>query len=468
MRIAVIDDDPDILFWFQNKLKGEEYEVLTAPDANSGYDLIAEHNPQIALIDYVMPGMDGLELTSRVAKDFPETQVIFMTAHGSIETAVKAMQNGANEYLGKPLELGDLQLKLRKVEESITLTRENRLLRQQIRKLDKGDIFATNNKDVQRLLHQATNVASTDSTILITGENGTGKEVFAKYLYRHSSRSKAQFVVVNCAALTEQLLESELFGHAKGSFTSAHSNHAGYFEIADGGTIFLDEIAELSPAMQVRLLRVLQEKEFSRVGETKIRRTDIRIMSASNRDLAKLIDEGKFREDFYYRVNVFEFRLPPLRERPEDIMLYFDMFVNDYATQMNKSITGVNESVKQTLLGYRWPGNIRELKNVAERASILYESDTGIITHDLIPERLGRQNSNNFEAMGSDFKLNKEQIINKFEVSFITKELHKYRGNVAATARAIGVHPVFLRQKISNLGIDARSIRKRANQVTNN
>ena len=264
---------------------------FTAVTANSGaraLKIMRQDLPDVVLLDLKMPGMDGLELTSLVVKDFPETQVIFMTAHGSIETAVKAMQNGANEYLGKPLELNDLQLKLRKVQESITLTRENRLLKQQIRKLDKGDIFATNNKDVQRLLHQATNVASTNSTILITGENGTGKEVFAKYLYRNSSRSNAQFVVVNCAALTEQLLESELFGHAKGSFTSAHSDHAGYFEVADGGTIFLDEIAELSPTMQVRLLRVLQEKEFSRVGETKIRRTDVRIISASNRDLAQL------------------------------------------------------------------------------------------------------------------------------------------------------------------------------------
>ncbi|MFC1746751.1 sigma 54-interacting transcriptional regulator, partial [Candidatus Neomarinimicrobiota bacterium] len=262
-----------------------------------------------------------------------------------------------------------------------------------------------------------------------------------------------------------QLLESELFGHAKGSFTGAHTDHAGYFEIADGGTIFLDETGELSPATQVKLLRILQDGEYSRVGETKVRKTDVRIIAATNRDLHTLLEEGKFREDFYYRINVFEFHLTPLRERREDILPYFQTFVDEYGTQMGKRVNEIDAEVKDILLRYEWPGNIRELRNVAERASILCNAETGLITRVDIPERLAWVPTDTKSIDGEDYKAVKEVVVREFEVNFITDQLRKQNGNVAATARKIGVHPVFLRQKISSLGINAKHYKRQTGKA---
>lgn len=460
MRVAVIDDDPEILTWFAYHLKKEGHEVVTALDGDSGYQLMLDQEPDVALVDIQMPTMDGLTMTKKTLKAMPQANIIIMTAHGSIQTAVKAMKLGAIDYLTKPLDADEVLITLKKVEEKLALVKENILLKEQVESFSRGDIFITRNPKIQNLLDQAKSAANTDAPVLITGESGTGKEVFAKYIYKNSQRAHKQFVVVNCAALSEQLLESELFGHVKGSFTGAYTDHPGYFEIADGGTIFLDETGELSPAMQVKLLRVLQDGEFSRVGDTKTRRTDVRIIAATNRDLNHLISEGAFREDFYYRINVFEFHLQPLRERPEDIMFFFEMFIKEYAKQMNKTINQIDPNVRDLLLSYNWPGNIRELKNVAERTSILCNAETGVISRDLIPDRLAWSDRQDATYAGKDFKLTKELVVKKFEVNFITLQLRKQSGNIAATAREIGVHPVFLRQKISTLGIDAKDIKR--------
>ncbi len=465
MRVAVIDDDPEILTWFAHHLQKEGHEVVTASDGDSGYELMLDQEPDVALVDLQMPTMDGLTMTKNTLKAMPQANIIIMTAHGSIQTAVEAMKMGAIDYLTKPLDVDEVLITLNKVQEKLALVKENILLKEQVEQFSRGDIFITRNSKIQNLLDQAKSAANTDAPVLITGESGTGKEVFAKYIYKNSQRVHKQFVVVNCAALSEQLLESELFGHVKGSFTGAYADHHGYFEIADGGTIFLDETGELSPAMQVKLLRVLQDGEFSRVGETKTRRTDVRIIAATNRDLRQLMSEGAFREDFYYRINVFEFHLQPLRERPEDIMFFFEMFIEEYAKQMNKTITQIDPNVRDLLLSYNWPGNIRELKNVAERTSILCSSETGIISSDLIPDRLAWTGSSEALYEGQDFKLTKELVVKDFEVNFITQQLRKQNGNIAATAREIGVHPVFLRQKISSLGIDAKHIKRESAQA---
>jgi len=459
MRIAVIDDDPEILTWLVRHLQKDNHEVVTAPDGEQGLEIIIENEPHVSLVDLVMPGMNGLQLIESTLRKLPNTAIIMMTAHGSIQTAVDAMKAGAFDYLTKPLDIDEVKITLKKVEEKLSLMQENILLKDQIEQKGRGEIFVTHNRKIQQLLDQAGSMAETDATVLITGENGTGKEVFAKYIYKNSKRSHKQFVVINCAALSEQLLESELFGHAKGAFTGAHANHTGYFEIADGGTIFLDETGELSPAIQVKLLRVLQDGEYSRVGETKIRKTDVRIIAATNRDLHKLMEEQKFREDFYYRINVFEFHLPALRERPEDILPYFEMFVQEYATQMNKRISVIETDVKNVLMEYDWPGNIRELKNVAERASILCDAETGTISRQVIPERLAWKATGAKPYDSEDYKAIKELVVKEFEINFITEQLKQHKGNVAATARKIGVHPVFLRQKISSLGIDAKRIK---------
>lgn len=459
MRVAVIDDDPEILTWFAHHLKKEGHEVVTALDGDSGYQLMLDQEPDVALVDLQMPTMNGLTMTKKTLKALPQANIIIMTAYGSVQTAVEAMKMGAIDYLTKPLDADEVLITLNKVQEKLALVKENILLKEQVEQFSRGDIFITRNPKIQNLLDQAKSAANTDAPVLITGESGTGKEVFAKYIYKNSLRAHKQFVVVNCAALSEQLLESELFGHVKGSFTGAYVDHPGYFEIADGGTIFLDETGELSPAMQVKLLRVLQDGEFSRVGDTKTRRTDVRIIAATNRDLRQLMSEGAFREDFYYRINVFEFHLQPLRERPEDIMFFFEMFIEEYAKQMNKTINQIDPNVRDLLLSYDWPGNIRELKNVAERTSILCNSETGVISSDLIPDRLAWSRSPEAMYEGQDFKLTKELVVKDFEVNFITLQLRKQNGNIAATAREIGVHPVFLRQKISSLGIDAKQIK---------
>lgn len=459
MRIAVIDDDQDILNWLSRHLGQEGHEIITATDGEKGLNLIIENEPDVSLVDLKMPVMDGLAVIKRALETHPQALVIMMTAYGSIRTAVEAMKLGTFDYLTKPLHMEEVLMMLNKCQEKISLVKENLMLREQVKQMSRGEIYITRNENIQRLLDQAVNVAATDSTVLITGESGTGKEVFAKYIHKNSQRAGKQFVVVNCAALSEQLLESELFGHVKGSFTGAYADHAGYFEAADGGTIFLDETGEISPAMQVKLLRVLQEKEFSRVGETRTRRTDVRVIAATNRDLEQLMAEGKIREDFYFRINVFEFHLPPLRERPEDIMFYFERFVEEHAAQMNKTISEIDPNVRNFLLSYNWPGNIRELRNVAERTSILCNPATGIISSDLIPDRLAWSATGEATYQGNDFKQAKEILVKEFEVNFITQHLRQQNGNIAATARKIGVHPVFLRQKIASLGIDAKHIK---------
>ncbi|UCD37560.1 MAG: sigma-54-dependent Fis family transcriptional regulator [Fidelibacterota bacterium] len=459
MRIAVVDDDRDILNWFKHHLGEAEHEVITAGDGEQGLKMILEWEPDISLIDLKLPGMDGLNVVEEVLKQQPQAVLIIMTAFGTIPSAVEAMRAGACDYLTKPLDLEQVMVMLQKCGVKIALLQENRLLKEQMEQLSRGEIYITENDAIQQLLDQAKSVAATDSTVLVTGESGTGKEVFAKYIHKNSKRFQKQFVVVNCAALSEQLLESELFGHVKGSFTGAYKDHAGYFEVADGGTIFLDETGELSPATQVKLLRVLQDGEFSRVGETKARRTNVRVIAATNRDLQQLMAEGRIREDFYYRINVFEFDLPPLRERPEDIMFYFERFVQEYATQMNKVVPQIDPQVRDILLGYDWPGNIRELKNIAERTTILCNPDTGLISTDLVPDRLAWSTSTETSYQGDDFKKAKELLVKEFEISFITQHLRQQNGNIAATARKIGVHPVFLRQKIANLGIDAKLIK---------
>ncbi|MFC1483712.1 sigma-54-dependent transcriptional regulator [Candidatus Neomarinimicrobiota bacterium] len=459
MRIAIIDDDPDILTWFSYHLSENGHEVLTAPDGVQGLDLILQQEPDVSLIDWKMPRKDGLTLIKEALRARPQTLAIMMTAHGSVQSAVQAIKLGAFDYLTKPLDLEVVQVTLKKCEEQISLMKENLLLKEQMEQINRGDIYITESQTIQRLLTQAMSVAATNSTVLVTGESGTGKEVFAKYIHKNSQRYRKQFVVVNCAALSEQLLASELFGHGKGSFTSAYTEHAGYFEIADEGTVFLDEVGELSPSMQVKLLRVLQDGEFSRVGETRIRHSDVRIIAATNRELQQLMMDGTIREDFYYRLNVFEFHLPPLRERPEDIIFYFENFLQELALQMKKAINGIEPEVKELLLSYNWPGNIRELKNVAERVSILSDPNTGLISVDLFPQRIAGAPVRAQAYTSDDFKQVKDDMVKDFEVSFITRHLREQGGNVAATARKIRVHPVSLRQKIASLGIDARNFK---------
>jgi DNA-binding NtrC family response regulator len=454
VKIVVIDDEADIRNLLVTLLKPEGHQVEAAADGKSGLKLIAKMQPDLALVDLMLPDTDGIAVTREALKSRPDLIVIMITAHGSIDNAVEAMKAGAYHYQTKPFNLPELRLVVKKAGERSLLLAENRILKSQLRQIREGEDYLTKSPAVRAILDEAKKVAGTDSTVLITGEHGTGKEVLAKYIRNHSPRAEKRFVVVNCSALSEQLLESELFGHAKGAFTGAQQDHVGYFEAADGGTIFLDEIGEVSPAIQVKLLRVLQEKEFIRVGETQIRSADVRVIAATNRDIKKLVEEGGLREDFYYRLNVFNFHLPPLKDRPEDILFYFQLFMAEFAAQMGVQEPSVPKMVRDILMKYGWPGNIRELRNLAERTTILSEGNE--LTPELLPAEF-RPSDGDISGGSADFKTRKRE----FEIGFITDQLIQNKGNIEATARQIGMHPVALRQKVAKLGIDSGEIKAR-------
>ncbi|MBI5402460.1 MAG: sigma-54-dependent Fis family transcriptional regulator [Ignavibacteriae bacterium] len=454
-KILVVDDEITSITILKKVLEDAGHRVTTVSDGAKALEKIKEFKYDILLTDFNMPGMNGVELTEQAVKIEPDMIVILITAFATIRSAVDAIRYGAFDYLTKPVNKEELLLAIDRGMERVSLVHENLLLKHKLEKVETGEAdedYATVNKEIKTMLSEAVKVAKTDSTVLITGANGTGKEVLAKLIHKNSLRKDQQFVVLNCAAIPTQLLESELFGHVKGSFTGAIKDHKGYFEIADNGTIFLDEIAEIDIMLQVKLLRVLQEREFSKVGDTRTQTTNVRIIAATNQDLKKMIAEGKFREDLYYRLNVFEFHLLSLKERTEDIEFYFERFLKEFSITNKKKAPAIDKSVRDFLLSYSWPGNIRELKNVAERVSILCENNK--ITSDLLPINIIGVNQN--KTYSEDYNENKENTIREFEITFITKHLKIHKGNVAATAKAINFHPVSLRQKIAKLGIDPR------------
>jgi len=455
-RILVVDDEFTSIAILKKVLEEAGHRVTTVSNGEKAIEQINEFKYDILLTDFNMPGMNGIELTEKALQIEPDFIVILITAFATIRSAVDAIRLGAFDYLTKPVNKEELLLSIQRGLERIQLLHENILLKQRLEKVEfEGETefkYETSSEELKEMLNEARKVAKTDSSVLITGANGTGKEVLSKFIHKNSNRKDQQFVVLNCAAIPPQLLESELFGHVKGSFTGAIKDHKGYFEIADNGTIFLDEIGEIDTLIQVKLLRVLQEKEFSKVGDTRIQSTNVRIIAATNQDIKKLISEGKFREDLYYRLNVFEFYLPSLKDRKEDIEFYFQKFIAEFSILNRKAIPEIDKSVKDVLFNYSWPGNIRELKNVAERVSLL--SEKGKITIDLLPNNIIGDVSN--KKLSADYNENKEFIIKEFEIDFIKKYLKLYKGNVAATAKAINFHPVSLRQKIAKLGIDPR------------
>ncbi len=456
-KILVVDDEIISVTIIKSVLEQAGHSVSTANDGESALDVIKRVKFDIVLTDFNMPGMNGIELTKEIIKFAPDSVVILITAFISIRAAVESIKLGAFDYLTKPVDKEELLLSVKRGVERMALMKENILLKQQLERVENPEFtYLTESNEIKNILKEAIKVAKSDSTILITGSNGTGKEVLAKYIYKNSNRADSQFVVVNCAAIPEQLLESELFGHVKGSFTGAIKDHKGYFEIADNGTIFLDEIGEIDTMLQVKLLRVLQERQFSRVGDSRIFSTNVRILAATNQNLKKMIEEGRFREDLFYRLNVFEFHLPDLKDRTEDILFYFNKFVTEFAKNNDKTVKKIENEVKSLLINYQWPGNIRELKNVAERATIL--CDTGIVTSDLLPRSIMGKMEDKEILSTNDYNENKNKLIKDFEIKFIIKHLKLNKGNVAATARSINFHPVSLRQKIAKLGIDVDDV----------
>jgi DNA-binding NtrC family response regulator len=370
-RVVVIDDEVNAAAALETLLKEDGYEVTRAHDARTGLQLLEKEEPDVVLTDLRMPGMDGLELLTRIKQIRPETMVILMTAYGTVKTAVRAMKLGAEDYLGKPIDVEELEVVLQKVLERKSLLVEARGLRERLEHKYRFDNLVGESPEMLAVFKTIRQVAPSAASVLLLGESGTGKELFAQALHQNSSRRTKPFVKVACAALPETLLESELFGHEKGSFTGAVYTRAGRFEAADGGTLFLDEIGDISPTVQVKLLRFLEQREFERVGGNKTFKVDVRIVAATHRDLKKRVQDGSFREDLYYRLNVIEIGIPPLRARPGDIPLLAHHFLSKYAAANGKEIQGLSDEVMALLLAHPWPGNVRELENAMERAVVL-------------------------------------------------------------------------------------------------
>jgi two-component system NtrC family response regulator/two-component system response regulator HydG len=370
-RIVVIDDEVNAATALETLLREDGYDVAKAHDARSGLLLLEKEEPDVVLTDLRMPGMDGIDLLAKIKEIRPETMVIIMTAYGTVKTAVKAMKLGAEDYLGKPIDVEELEVILQKALEKKHLLEEARSLRERLDHKYRLENLVGESPEMLAAFKTIRQVAPSTSSVLLLGESGTGKELFAQALHQNSPRKSKPFVKVACAALPETLLESELFGHEKGSFTGAVYTRAGRFEAADGGTLFLDEIGDISPTVQIKLLRFLEEREFERVGGNRTFKVDVRIVAATHRDLKKKLEEGTFREDLYYRLNVIEIHIPPLRERAGDIPLLTHHFLKKYAAANGKDVRGLSDEVLALLLHHNWPGNVRELENAIERAVVL-------------------------------------------------------------------------------------------------
>ncbi len=371
IRVVVADDEASARSGLATLLRDEGFDVVLAEDGPSALARVQETAPDVLLTDLRMPGMDGIELLTRAREVHPDLIVVLMTAFAEVETAVRAMQQGAEHYLTKPLQIDELVLVLQRALDRRSLRNEATELRARLKERLRIDAIVGSSPAMQEVFNVVEQVAPTKASVLITGESGTGKELVAQAIHENSPRSSAPFVKLHCAALAETILESELFGHEKGAFTGAAGRREGRFKQADGGTLFLDEIGEISPAIQVKLLRFLQERAFERVGGNETVKVDVRIIAATNRDLAAEVAAGKFREDLFYRLNVVNVEMPPLRARPSDLLPLATHFLQRFARENGKRIEGFSEDAVERITGYRWPGNVRELENVIERAVVM-------------------------------------------------------------------------------------------------
>jgi two-component system NtrC family response regulator/two-component system response regulator HydG len=370
-RILIADDEEAARRSLAQILSEDGYQVSLASNGEEALNLVATESPDVLLTDLRMPVMDGHELLNRVRQGYPDVSVVIMTAHGTIASAVQAVRDGAEEYLTKPIDVEDLELLIERILKRSRLLAETKLLRERVDEKYRFENIVGRSPEMMEVYRLIEQVAPSQASILITGESGTGKELIAQAIHQRSTRRDAPFVKVSCAALPETLLESELFGHERGAFTGALARRAGRFEIAAGGTIFLDEIGDIAPAMQVKLLRFLQERQFERLGGNQTLTVDVRVIAATHRELQAMIREGKFRDDLYYRLNVIEIPLPPLRSRGQDIPLLVDYFIRRFGTSNDKQVDRVADDALAALMAYHWPGNVRELEHAIERAVIL-------------------------------------------------------------------------------------------------
>lgn len=387
--LLIVDDEPNIRRVLTAVFEKAGYRVLTAENGRKALDVVSsEPDVNVMICDLIMPDLNGVEVLKSAKEINPQLSVVMITAHGTIKTAVDAMKLGAFDYITKPFDMDEIKLVVKNAAERSELLGENIHLKQELKSRYSFEGIIGSSSKMQEVFKIVERVANSNATVLIRGESGTGKELIARAIHYNSPRAAKPFIAVSCAALPETLLESELFGYEKGAFTGAVGQKAGRFELAHQGTLFLDEVPEISPPVQVKLLRVLQEREFERVGGTKTIKVDVRLIAATNRDLEQLVAEGHFRPDLYYRLQVIQVFLPPLRERTEDIPLLVQHFVEKYNKENGKCVKGVTDETMDLLMKYRWPGNVRELENVIERGVVLADADEDLITPDLLPSML--------------------------------------------------------------------------------
>jgi DNA-binding NtrC family response regulator len=442
-RLLIVDDEKivreSLTHWFEE----EGYIIESAENGNEALKIFEQDKFDLALVDMKMPGMTGLELLKKIKEIDADCFVILITAFASVPTAIQALKDGAYDYVTKPVDPDELEHLVKNALESRALKSENRQLKKRIDNFIIPENLIGESPQMNKIFEMIKTVSETDSTVMIRGESGTGKELIAKAIHQNSKRKYFPIITVNCGALPESLLESELFGHEKGAFTGAHFKRKGKFELANGGSIFLDEIGTVSPKTQVELLRVIETKKFYRVGGNEVVESDFRIITATNESLEQLIEEGKFRKDLYYRLNVLTITIPPLRERTSDIPILVNHFVKKYSELMNKDIKGITEEANNFLMKYEWPGNVRELENTIERAIVIGKGD--IIEIDDL--NMSKEN-NEMKLNGTTAEENGNSL-NDMEKRYIIKVLNDNNWNISKSAEILEIERVTLYNKIN-------------------
>ncbi len=442
LDVLIIDDEELFREDTAEMLRDRGYDVDTAPDGETGLEQVRESEPDIVLLDLIMPGMDGTEVLSAILDESPDTEVIIITAHGSLDTAVQTFREGAYDYILKPVDFDELFERLDRIKKERGMEAEVNELREELTRGSETFGMVGRSDEMEHVYERIEKVAPTDANVLIEGESGTGKELVARAIHNRRFPAGRRFVPVNCSALSKNLLESELFGHVEGAFTGATESKEGLFEAADGGTLFLDEIAEMPGELQSKLLRAIENSEISRVGSTETIEVEPRIIAASNQDVQQLVEEGEFRDDLYYRLNVMEIRIPPLRERKEDIPLFIEYFIDRYNDELNKNVEGVEEDVIQRLMMYSWPGNVRQLENMIERAVIL-RSEGQLRLEDFPPE-IWEGNEDEESAK------NLKEVVESFEKAYIKSVLEQTDGNRGEAAERLGIDRSTIYRKLES------------------
>ena len=460
-KILLVDDEKSARYGMRRALASLGSKILEAGNGEEALEVARKDTPELVIMDIAMPKMDGLHALEKLRQLPDAPLVIMITAHGSEKIAVEAMKKGAYDYIAKPYEVDELRIAARRALEKLSLERENRRLAEELKKRESyGEIIGAS-ESMREVFDRIDKVSQTDAAVLIEGESGTGKELVAHEIHRRSHRNGKPFVIMNCAALPENLIESELFGHEKGAFTGATAQRRGKFEVADGGTLFLDEIGDMSLNTQAKVLRVLQEQNFERLGGEKTISVDVRIISATNKDLASATKEGAFREDLYYRLKVVSIWLPPLRQRKDDVVVLANHLVKLFSQKHKKNIQGIEPEAMKDIHTYDWPGNVRELRNAIESAVVLAGGDI-LMKADLPPEIQKKTPASLVDTSSIDsnlpFREWKKGMVEAAEREYFIRKLEENGHNITRTARALDMLRQSLQQKLRELGIDVREL----------